>query len=231
VIRTTERADELERLMAGIRAHAPEGTDVVIVADQPSDALAADLEALEAASDIEVIRTGAPFGQAAAINAGTRRASGEVAVVIDPSIELVGNAITPLVRALDDSRIAIAGAFGLNSTDMRRFEPAPPGVVHVVEDALMAFRRGDAEARGPLDERFRRRGSTGTWWSLVLRDEGPDLASRLALAIQVPQVRHPTAESNEPDASRLAKRDFYRVFDRFGARRDLLTSAPMSAEP
>jgi hypothetical protein len=27
----------------------------------------------------------------------------------------------------------------------------------------------------------------------VLRDEGPDLASRLALAIQVPHVRHPTA--------------------------------------
>ena len=38
----------------------------------------------------------------------------------------------------------------------------------------MAFRRADAAARGPLDERFRFYRNLDIWWSLVLRDEGED---------------------------------------------------------
>ena len=80
--------------------------------------------------------------------------------------------ITPLVQALDDPSVAVAGAWGITSSDLRTFEDAPPGDVDAIEGYLLAFRRGDADARGPLDERFRFYRNLDIWWSLVLRDAG-----------------------------------------------------------
>jgi hypothetical protein len=60
----------------------------------------------------------------------------------------------------------------------------------------------------------------------VLRDEGEGVRPRRALALDgLALVRHEHrgyASLPEVERDRLSKRNFYRIIDRFGSRRDLL---------
>ena len=227
VLIATDWPDDLARALAGLRAHAPGGTTIVIVADAPSDAQTAALEAMPVADDTEVVWTSARLGHGAATNIGLRRASGPVVILLDTSLEPTGDIVTPLVAALDDPDVAVAGGWGIVSADLRTFEDAPAGDVDAIEGYAMAFRRVDAAARGPLDERFRFYRNLDIWWSLVLRDEGEGEAPRRAVRIDgLPFERHEhRGYTSLPDdeRDRQSKRNFYRIIDRFGSRRDLLT--------
>jgi cysteinyl-tRNA synthetase len=221
VLIATDWPDDVERAIAALRATSPEDTSIVIVADDLSDEQAAALEA----ADVEVVSTSERLGQGAAVNIGIRRASGPVVVFMDTSVEPTGDVVTPLVRALDDESIAVAGGWGITSSDLRTFTDAPAGDVDAVEGYLMAFRRSDAAERGPLDERFRFYRNLDIWWSLVLRDEGEGSLPRRAVAVDVPATRHEHrgwASLQEEERARQSKRNFYRIIDRFGSRRDLL---------
>jgi glycosyltransferase involved in cell wall biosynthesis len=197
----------------------------VVVADGPSAEQAASLETLRD-DRIEVVTTSERLGQAAALNAGIRRAIGRVVVVLDASVEPTGDVITPLAHALDDPTVAVAGGWGITSRDLRQFEDAPAGDVDAIESYVQAFRREDFITRGPLDERFRFYRNLDIWWSLVLRDAGEGQPPRRAVAIGgLPAVRHEhRGWTSLPDSERdrQSKRNFYRILDRFGARRDLL---------
>lgn len=221
VLIATDWPDDVERAIAALRKTSPGGTSIVVVGDDPSDEQAATLDA----PDVEVVWTSERLGHGAALNAGIRRASGPVVVVMDTSVEPTGDVITPLVRALDDDSVAVAGGWGLRSSDLRTFADAPAGDVDAVEGYLMAFRRSDAAERGPLDERFRFYRNLDIWWSLVLRDEGEGSLPRRAVAVDVPATRHEHrgwATVPEEERARQSKRNFYRIIDRFGSRRDLL---------
>lgn len=235
VVRATERPDALARLLDELRRTAPAGTQVVVVADAPSDAQAAALDDRPGPAAIpiggkpvEVIRMAGPVGAAAALNAGIRRAVGGVIIVLDAGAELLGDVVSPLVRALADPSVAVAGGWGSVSRDARRFTPAPPGDVDVIDGPCLAFRRADYAARGPLDEHFRHRHGLDAWWSLVLRDEGTERPPRRAVRLaglpitgHVPDAGTPAG----PDEARETKRNSYRVSDRFGGRADLLSAS------
>ena len=104
-------------------------------------------------------------------------------ILLDTSVEPTGDLVTPLVHALDDPTVAVTGGWGIVSTDLRKFEDAPAGDVDAIEGYVMAFRRADAAARGPLDERFRYYRNLDIWWSLVLRDEGEGSPPRRAVSV------------------------------------------------
>ena len=125
-----------------------------------------------AAVTVEVVRTSARLGYAAALNCGIRRSAAPVVIVFDTSVEPRDDLVSALVGALDDSEIAVAGPFGLVSNDLRSYEEPPAGTVDVVaiEGYAQAFRRADYVARGPLDEHFAFYRNLDIWWSLVLRD-------------------------------------------------------------
>jgi hypothetical protein len=232
VVVATDWPADVERALAGLREHGPDGTQIVVVANGPSDDQARALEALDAADPgapgigTEVVWMSGRLGHATALNAAIRRAEAAVVILLDPSVEPVGDIVTPLVRALDDPAVAVAGPWGVSSADLRHFEDAPPGDVDAIEAYALAFRRTDYAARGPLDEHFRFYRNLDLWWSLVLRDEGEGRAPRRAVRLaDVPAVRHGHRgwESVPPDErDRLSKRNFYRIIDRFGARRDLI---------
>jgi cellulose synthase/poly-beta-1,6-N-acetylglucosamine synthase-like glycosyltransferase len=231
VLVATDHPEDVVRAVTSVRAHAPVGTSVVIVDDSAADPPPAELEGLaeDPAMPVEIIRTSAPLGHAAATNMGVRRASATVVVLLDPSVELTGDAITPLVRALDDPRVAVVGGWGITSTDLRRFEDAPAGDVDAIEGYCQAFRRADAAERGPLDERFRFYRNLDIWWSLVLRDEGEGSPPRRAVRLEgLPLERHEHrgwTRLPDEERDRQSKRNFYRIIDRFGWRRDLLVAA------
>ncbi len=226
VLVATDYPDDAERAIEAVRANAPAGTSIVVVADAPSEAQTATLASTEDADDAEVVWTSERLGHAAALNVGVRRAPAPIVVVMDTSVEPTADVVTPLVRALDDPSVAVAGGWGLTSTDLRTFEEAPAGDVAAVEAYLMAFRREDYAERGPLDERFRFYRNLDIWWSLVLRDEGEGRPPRRAVVVgDMPVVRHEhRGWTSLPDdeRDRQSKRNFYRIIDRFGARRDLL---------
>ena len=224
VVVATDWAPDVERAVGALRTHAPAGVTVVIVADGAS----AEAEAVLPPPDelVEVVRTTERLGTAAAWNIGIRRASAPVVIVLDASVEATGDIVTPIVEALSEPTVGVAGGFGIVSGDLRKFEDAPAGDVTAIEGYAIGFRRRDAAERGPLDERMRFYRNVDIWWSLVLRDEGEQTPPRRAVAVPIPAIRHEHRGWTElPDAERdrLSKRNFYRIIDRFGPRRDLAT--------
>jgi GT2 family glycosyltransferase len=225
VLVATDWPADVERALAGVRGTSPNGTSVVVVADDPSEEQAAALDALPDSRDLEVVWTSERLGHAAATNVGIRRAGGPVVILMDPSVEPTGDVVTPLVGVFQDPTVAVAGGWGITSSDLRTFEDAAAGDVDAIEGYLMAFRRPDAGERGPLDERFRFYRNLDIWWSLVLRDEGEGESPRRAVAVDVPAERHEHrgwSSLPEEERTRQSKRNFYRIIDRFGSRRDLL---------
>ncbi len=208
---------------------------MVVVADGPSDEQAAVLESIGPPDGsggdlpVEIVWTSERLGHAAATNIGIRRVEAPVVVLLDTSLEPTGDFVTPLVRALDDEQVAIVGGWGITSTDLRTFEDAPAGDVDAIEGYVQAFRRADAAAYGPLDERFRFYRNLDIWWSLVLRDGAEDEETpRRAVRIDgLPLERHEhRGWTSLPDdeRDRQSKRNFYRIIDRFGSRGDLLVA-------
>jgi hypothetical protein len=234
VLLATDWPDDLERALTGLRQHAPDGTSIVVVADAPSDEQAAALEAFDAQGGeadpgrlpVELVWTSERLGHGAATNIGIRRASAPVVILLDTSLEPVGDIVTPLVEVLADPTVAVVGGWGITSSDLRRFADAPAGDVDAIEGYCQAFRRADYIERGPLDERFRFYRNLDIWWSLVLRDEGEDGAPRRAVRLDgLPIERHEHrgwTSLGDDERDRQSKRNFYRIIDRFGSRRDLL---------
>lgn len=216
---------DLTRAVARVREHAPDGVDLVVVADDPSPGLAELLGSLGAG--VEVLRTSARLGTGATWNIGFRRATGHIVILLDPSVEIRGDVVGPLAAVLRDPEVAVAGPFGLRSADLRRFEEwTAGGRVAAVEGYLLAFRRAEVASHGPVDEGFRFYRNLDIWWSLALRDEGPGMPPRDAIVVpDLPLVRHQHRgwTALEPaERDRLSKRNFYRLLDRFRDREDLI---------
>jgi len=231
VLVASDQPDDLDRALAALGRTVPAETQLVVVADAP-DAAQADRLPVPAPPGgdgpevaLEVVRTSARLGWAAALNIGLRRAAGEIVVVMDTSIEPTGDVVTPLVAVLADPEVAVAGAFGLRSADLRKFEEVVDGDAAAIEGYLLAARRADVAAAGPLDEGFRFYRNLDIWWSLVLRDRGQGVPPRRAAVVAgLPLVRHEHrgwTSVPEAERDRLSKRNFYRFLDRFRDRLDL----------
>ena len=180
IVLASEAPERVSRLLAGLRTHAPGGTQVVVVADDPSERQQAALEAgapdraAVGGREIEVLRTATRLGHSAALNIALRRTAGELVLLADGTAWPAGDALTPLADTLTDPEIAIAGAFGVASTEPGRLRPSALAVSDA-RDAVallagwIAFRRADYIALGPLDERFVTPAWLDVWWSLRLR--------------------------------------------------------------
>jgi hypothetical protein len=223
VLLAGEAPERLSAVLAGLRTSAPAGTQVVIVANDPSDAQQAALadgspdRAAIGGREIEVLRTATRLGRAAALNIGLRRAAGEFVLLADGSAAPTGDALTPLARELQDPAVAVAGGFGLTSAEPGRLRPASLEPSDVPETGAlmagwMAFRRVDLIALGPLDEQFVTPAWLDVWWSLRLRagadpdwtdDAGDESGEEEAQAIG-PDAEPVTAPEFELPAPRRA---------------------------
>jgi hypothetical protein len=180
----SEAPDRVSRLLTALRAHAPNGTQIVLVANDPSDSQAAALEpgtpdrAPVGGSAPEVLRTSTRLGFAAALNIALRRAAGEIVVLADGSAWPTGDALSPLTAALADPAIAAVGGFGLVAPEAGPLRPKalerPDGSFAVqdvaeLEAGWLAFRRSDYRELGPLDEHFLSPAWLDVWWTIRLR--------------------------------------------------------------
>jgi cysteinyl-tRNA synthetase len=178
--------------------------------------------AKRAAERLRVITLKPPLGFGAAVNAGIEAAAGEIVVLFDPGVDLKGDAVAPLIAALDDPAVVIAGAFGLRAKGtLKEFEESAGPEVDAVEAYCMAFRRDDALAIGGFDPKFRFYRNADIEFSFRLRDRG----GRAVVVPNLPIERneHRLWEATEPvERERLSRRNLYRFLDRWGDREDLL---------
>ena len=185
---------------------------------------------VEAASDrsdwspgLDAVRIDPGLGWAGARNAGLRRAAGRLVVVVDGSIEAVGDVFGPLERTLADPTVGVAGPFGIVTVDLREFHESEGPDVDAVEGYLMAFRRELVEQGLRFDEKFRFYRTADIELSFQVKSRG-----LRAIVVPVPVRRHEHRMwANTPDdqRARLSKRNFYRFLDRWRGRTDLLESS------
>jgi len=216
-----DHPSDLERLLAGIRAHRVAASwELVVVANAPSF----DPEPLLAPGvGIEpiLLATSERLGWADARTLGLRRSRGDVTILLDTSLEPTGDFVAPLLSAFADPSVGLAGGWGVTSADGRSFTDAPPGEVDAIEAYCLAVRREALRAIGGFDPRFRFYRNADLDFSFAVRDAG----WRAVRTEPLPFVRHEhRGWTSLPDAERdrLSKRNFYRFLKHWGDRRDLL---------
>jgi GT2 family glycosyltransferase len=164
------------------------------------------------------------LGWADAANRGLAAAAGEVVVLFDPGVELLGDVAGPLVAALADPAVVVAGAFGVRSEGrVGHFHSHAGPEVEALEGYVLAFRRRQARDAGGFDRRFRFYRVADFEFCYRLRDR---TGGRALVVPDLPLRRHehrlweaqPAAERE-----RLSRRNFYRFLDVWGKRDDLIT--------
>jgi hypothetical protein len=112
-------------------------------------------------------------GWAASRNALIKAIPAEVHVILDLSTSLTGDAISPLVDAIQDE-VVLSGWRGVNvnlSDEWRSFDEASSGEVDAVLSYLMAVSR-EAALKTPIDNKARFYRNADLEWSLALRNSG-----------------------------------------------------------
>ena len=221
---------DAERWLLSVFSHCKADFEALIVDNSDDVRIASWLEgrAVERFRFIPLFPT---LGFAAAVNAGIEAAAGEVIVLFDPGVELKGDAVSPLIAALADPAVAVAGPYGLRGKGtMKEFEESAGPDVDAVEGYCMAFRRSDALAIGGLDPKFRFYRIADIEFSFRLRDAG----GQAVVVPDLPVVKHEHrlwewTEAKERE--RLSKRNFYRFLDRWGKRTDLLVGGIPNIAP
>ena len=212
---------DAERWLLSVFTHTKADFEALIV-DNSGDARVAGWLKSRVAERLRAVTLDPPLGFGAAVNAGIEAAAGNVVVLFDPGVELKGDAVTPLLIALEDPGVVVVGPFGLRGQGtLKEFAESAGPEVDAVEAYCMAFRRADALAAGGFDPKFRFYRIADVEFSFRLRDRGGK-----ALVISLPVVKHEHRlwESTDPtERERLSRRNMYRFLDHWRDRLDLLT--------
>ncbi len=170
----------------------------------------------------ETLRLPEGTGWGAGRNAGLRTSTGAIVIVMDGSIEVTGEVLAPIARALADPSVGLTGPFGITSEDLHEFHESPGPDVDAIEGYLMAFRRSLLEDGLRFDEKFRFYRTADIELSFQVKARG-----LRATVTPLPVRRHEHrvwANTTEDERARLSKRNFYRFLDRWRGRTDLLVA-------
>jgi cysteinyl-tRNA synthetase len=173
---------------------------------------------------VEVLRLEAGTGWGAAVNAGLKRSRGRVSLVMDGSVEPVGDVFAPLEQALADPTVGVCGPWGISTRDLHEFHDSEGPEVDAVEGYLMAFRRDVIRDVGLFEERFKWYRTADIECSFRVKDAG-----LRAVIVPAPVIKHEHRmyqSTPAPERDRLSKRNYYRFLERFRGRFDLLVEPP-----
>ncbi|HEU4862945.1 MAG TPA: glycosyltransferase [Candidatus Limnocylindria bacterium] len=221
-IAAEDHVDDFVRAARGLAAHPPASTwELVVVDNAASFDAAGALGAEELVIDPVIVAAPARLGWADARTLGMQHSRGEITLLLDTSLEPVGDFVAPLLRAFDDPGVGIAGGWGVISADAREFDDAPPGEVDAIEAYCLAVRREALRAVGGFDRRFRYYRNADLDFSFAVRDAG----WRAVRTEPLPLVRHEHRGWESlpvEERDRLSRRNFYRFLERWRDRPDLL---------
>jgi GT2 family glycosyltransferase len=215
---THEYPGDLARCVAGLLPFLPRDGEVVVLDSGSRD------EAQHRISEIagrdarlEVHFADRDLGEGAARNALVRVARGRMVLMLDSSVELVGDLFTPLADALGDRSVGLAGPWGLRTTDLKHFDEVTSGEAEAVQGYCAAARREVLLEIGGFDERYRFYRNLDIAVSFAIRERGYRV-----LAIGADRARrheHRVWESlSEEERLKRSRRNFDRMYRRFHGR-------------
>ena len=190
--------DDVRRCVASVRTH--------------SDAHVLVLDCGTGYTDdtSEVLHLATHPGWAAARTALLRADTARVHLTLDPSIELTGDAVTPVVRAFDEPEVVVAGGWGVNVAETwTEFTDAAPGQVDAVLGYLFAVRRA-AALRTPPHPKARFYRNADIEWSFALRAAG----GKAVMTEPLPATRHRHRGYHDTDPG-YRDRESRKTYDRF----------------
>ena len=206
--------EDVARGLKGFRSHEGGRSVQYIVADVTSHDPASFSDGVEVMPLVE------ETGWGAARNGGLKRSLGRIVLVMDGSVEPVGDVFGPVEEALADPAVGVVGPFGIVTTNLQDFEASNGPEVDAIEGYLMAMRREILLDVGLFDEKFKWYRTADIEYSFRVKEAGLK-----AMVVNVPVVRHEhRVWFNTPPEERAkwSKRNYYRFLDRFRGRFDLL---------
>jgi len=220
-----DHPEDLVRCLRGLAEHPPVMPwELLVVANAPAEPVEDALDAVTLDVEPVVLRSDERLGWADARTLGLRHSRGEVAILLDTSLEPTGDLVGPLLEAFDDPTVGIAGGWGVTSVDGHEFEEAPSGEVDADAAYALAIRREALRAVRGFDRRYRFYRNADLDLSFAVRDAG----WRAVRTEPLPALMHEHrgwTELPDDERDRLSRRNFYRFLDRWGRRPDLLVAA------
>jgi GT2 family glycosyltransferase len=217
--------DDVDRWLDGVLTNTAAHDFEALLVDNAGDpALAARLAARRG-DRVRVLTIEPPDGWAQAANRALEAATGDVVVLFDPGVELLGDAAAPLLAALADPQVVVAGAFGVRAEGrVGHFHASEGPVVDALEGYVLAFRRQQAVAAGGFDRKFRFYRLADFDLCFRLRDQ---LGGRAVVVPRLPVQRHEHRlweALPDEERERRSRRNYYRFMDLWRKRTDLMTS-------
>jgi GT2 family glycosyltransferase len=172
-------------------------------------------------SRLHLLSTSRQLGEAEARNVSMKQSRGKYMLLLDTSVEVIGDVFTPIIQILADKSIGITGFKGLRSEDLHHFEKSSDSEVEVIDELCMAFQRTLLKKIGLFDESYRFAYYMAIDFNFVVRNSGV----RAVVIQDLPIKSYPSFQDetlSDAERTRLKKRNFYRFLDKWGHRDDLL---------
>ena len=203
-----------------IKQYAPHDCAILVIVSGTPDTAPLE-EALDERTFITQISGGVGWGEAA--NALLKLAPSEYVVIMDPSTQFTGDAITPALTALTSAEWAAVGWHGglVNVDDeWRSVDDRGPGEVDVLFSYFMALNRDAAITCGAFNIRAIYYRNADMEFSLRLRQSQGRL---LQMELPLVQGRHHGYYDTEESFREIqSKKNYDRILDRFRGKNQIL---------
>lgn len=215
---------EILRSYQAMRKHCKgHRLQIIIVEGGSSDQTREELlKALQGDQDASLWLADHRLGEAASRNVALRSALGRVVVLMDPSLEPLGDFLGPLGRTLENPQIGLTGATGLLTYDCQEFHDAQGPEAHAITLYCMAFPRHLVGPAGWMDERFRFYRHLDLDYSFRIRE----LGFKAVITPGLPLRLHPHIlwESMDPEErNRRSRANFYLFYRKWHHKTHLFT--------
>ena len=218
--------NDVRRCLDALLRHAGDYRIEVIAVDNDADAATRAVLGEFAGRDarVRVARTDHRLGEAEGRNVALRQSRGHVVLLLDTGVEVTGDIFGPLLAALADPTVGVAGRWGVRSRDLREFTASEEIEVDAVEGYLFAFRRAELGWLGGLDEHFRFYRNLDIYTCFQFKHHG----LRVIRIPDLPAVMHEHRgwqEYSPEERDRRSQRNFRRFLDEWHHDEQLLVES------
>ena len=226
VVIASNYIDDVKRCTEAILKWVDDGSTELIVVDNGStDGTSEWLEGLSRSDPrVRVVYCDHVLGDGAAKNIGLKHARGRFIAVVDTSVEMVGDVLSPMAQRLEDESIGIVGRWGLLTDDLHHFhDESESGDVDAMQAYCIGLRRDALAQSGLMRETFRFYRNLDIDFSFQVKSHG----YRIVADGTLPMVRHEHrqwASLGEAERDQLSFKNFKRFLKKWGDRKDLLVS-------
>ena len=175
---------------------------------------------------VRVTHTDHLLGAGAANNILLRQSRGRIVVILDTSVEVLGDIFAPLQALLSDDSVGVAGPFGLRSADLHHFHEGEgeAGDMDAMQGYCFAFRRALLREVGSMRESFRFYRNLDLDFSFHFKAKGYRVVADPTLPVRRHEHRV-WAELSEQERDELSRKNYGRFLHKWRDRADLLVAS------